>query len=238
MINYLNKLKYFVVALFVTFSFNCLAQETEVPKLYEGKVTVLTGVSKYQKQGDGIWYQEAFPYELKLNTNSVGIRYDTKPKDNVSYGFGYMKLGGVSSYAKATAKDNTSPGDDGYSPDLKGCDGTCWPLSTWYGKGDVQGIFGAAKYHSGPWAVEAGVYAYKPSWNMKIPDYISCRDCQPVYLEVNHKEDIQLGPMLGLSYTKEPWSLHLSTWRVNVNGDEWIPLWTGWTTNLSLGYSF
>ena len=68
------KLKKYLSALIVSvvlfFSLNAKAEEP----LYEGKITVLTGVSKYQKQGDGIWYQEAFPYELKLNTNSYGIR--------------------------------------------------------------------------------------------------------------------------------------------------------------------
>lgn len=97
--------------------------------------TVLGGVSKFQVHDDGVWYQEAFPYNFKLTPPSVGLRYDSD-----GWTVGYMNLGKVTSYAKAVALDGRYPGDGGYNSATKSCNGECWPLSTWYGKGDVQGI--------------------------------------------------------------------------------------------------
>ena len=36
--------------------------------------TVLGGFSKFQVHDDGVWYQEAFPYNFKLTPPSVGLR--------------------------------------------------------------------------------------------------------------------------------------------------------------------
>lgn len=198
--------------------------------------TVLGGFSKFQVHDDGVWYQEAFPYNFKLTPPSVGLRYDSD-----GWTVGYMNLGKVTSYAKAVALDGRYPGDGGYNSATKSCNGECWPLSTWYGKGDVQGIFfGLTKPVTPEVTIEGGVYIYRPTWQMHVPDWRECRDCAPKSITVTHKAKLEPGPYFGIRYQEKdnPLSLNLSFWHTMTRGDEWCSLYTRITTNLSVGYSF
>lgn len=201
-------------------------------------VTLLLGGSQFTAQDDGVWYQKAFPYELKMTSPSVGLRYDTKRYGAWGYSAGYQYLGYVSSYAIATGIDGRVPGDRGYNPETQKCNGECGYLSHWYGKGDVQGLYSSAVRWFGNWAIEAGLYLYRPTWNMTIPDWVGeDRNATPKEVKTSLDNRWQLGPMLGLRYQIDKWSLNLSTWQTQSQG-ECCSLYHNLTTNFSLGYTF
>lgn len=199
-------------------------------------VTLLLGESQFKDHGDGVWYQEIYPYELHLKSGSVGLRYDVKLTDQTSYSLGYMNLGKVSSSAIAVGVD--APGDGGYDPVTRSCVGGCIPTSHWFGSGEVQGLYGSYVQHFGAWAVEAGLYLYRPTWTVSVPDWRGCRDCAPIPIETPNTAHWQVGPMLGLRYSINQWSLNLSTWHTQTEATDYSSLYHNQTWNLSMGYSF
>lgn len=201
---------------------------------YAGDVTLLVGVSQFTPHETGVWYQEEFPHRLNMRSGSLGLRYDSATGANgLSYSVGYMNLGRVSSSAQAISSDAV------YGATHSQCNGSeCWPLSTWIGSGDVQGIYGSRVHHIGAWAFEYGLYLYRPTWSVHIPDYYWQIGQPPVDLTVTHNPKWQIGPMLGLRYQVDKWSLNLSTWHTASEGDECASLYTNQTYNLSVGYTF
>jgi hypothetical protein len=198
--------------------------------------TILAGGSKFTPHGDGVWYQEPFEHKFDLVSPSLGLRYDSEV-----WTAGYMYLGRVTSNAKAVALDGKVPGDGGYNSTTKSCNGKCWPLSTWRGRGDVQGIFlGMKKSVIPSWVVEAGVYLYHPTWETNIPDWRGCRDCEPANLTVRHHAYWQPGPYVGVRWGPHDsrLSLNLFAAQTATRGDEWCSLYTGVTYNLSVGYQW
>ena len=203
---------------------------------HAGQWTALGGVSQFTPHGDGVWYQEAFPHKLHMTSPSLGLRYDGD-----GWTAGYMHIGRVTSDALAVALDGRIAGDGGYYSATKGCNGPCWPLSTWRGKGEVQGLFlGLTRPISPEWTVEGGLYLYRPTWRIDVPDWIGCRDCKPAPLTVEHDTRWQPGPYIGVRWKPKasPLSLNLSVWQTATRGDEWCSLYTGATYNLSVGYSW
>jgi hypothetical protein len=203
-----------------------------------GEWTSLTGISKFTPHGDGVWYQKAFPYELRMSSPSMGLRYDTTGPLGLKYGAGFMRLGSVKTSAEAVALDGVAPDDGGYNPATKACNGTCWPTSHWYGSGQVQGVFGAVGKSFGPWTIETGLYLYRPTWTMDIPDMVWCRQCERVALRVGDAGKWNIGPMVGLRYRIDKWSLNLSAWHTTTRGTDYPSIYHNMTTNLSVGYSF
>lgn len=202
-------------------------------------VTLLGGVSQFTDHGDGVWYQEAFPYQLKLRSPSVGIRWDHRLTPSWGVAGGAIHLGRVSSTAVATGIDGYAPGDRGYNAATKACNGDCGYLSHWYGNGSVYGLFGMATYSRGPWSVDAGVLAYKPQWTMHIPDWVGeCRDCPPISLTLVNKAKINVGPVVGVRYSTGPWSINAHAWYTKTRGGEPISLYNKFTYTLMLGYTF
>lgn len=204
-----------------------------------GEVTILAGVTKFQPHDAGTWWADGpeFPHELKMTGQSFGIRYDTAKNDDVSYSVGFLNLGAVSSSAVASGIDG--PTNHGYSPELKTCINGCGYLSHWYGNGNVRGVFATRANHFGNFAIEYGLYIYKPTWQVHIPDWRGiCQECPTVDLTVTHNAKLQPTPMVGVRYRKGPWSLNLSTMQAQSYGDEWTSLYMGLAYNLSVGYTF
>lgn len=42
---------------------------------------MLLGDSHFTPQSDGTWWQQPFPHDLKMNSPSLGLRYDTVQND-------------------------------------------------------------------------------------------------------------------------------------------------------------
>ena len=195
-------------------------------------ITPLVGVSQFTWQPDGVWYQKAFPYTLRTRDMSWGVRYDSDRHGDWGWSAGYMNLGHVSSDSYAVALDAN------YNEHAKTCNGPCWPTSSWIGYGGVQGVYGSGTYRIGNIDLEAGAYFYVPTWTMHIPNWIECPTCTPRDVQVAHDSHIQVGPMLGLRYNIQPWSINMSFWHTATQGDEWTALFHNTTYNLSVGYSF
>lgn len=205
---------------------------------FAGETSLIVGISKFTAHGDGVWYQKAFPYELNLKSSSIGLRYDTTPVNNVSYGVGILRLGKVTSSAEAVALDGVKEGDGGYNPSIKACNGPCWPTSHWYGKGQVQGIFGVATKHYGPWSVDAGLYLYKPTWTMEIPDMVWCRECPPVPLTVRSSGQWNVGPTFGVKYKYQTNTYGFSAWHTSTRNSEFPSIYHKMTYLLYWGKTF
>ena len=199
----------------------------------------LAGVSRFTKQNDGVWYQEAFPYKIDLTAPAVGIRYTSDFTDGDGWTAGYMHLGRVTSHALAVALDGRNPDDGGYNAAAKGCNGKCWPLSTWNGAGDVQGFYlGYVRKFAPEWAWEGGVYLYRPTWVMDIPDWIPERDATPRHIRVEHHAYWQPGPYVGIRWAPADsrFSLNFSVWQTATRGDEWCSIYHDATYNMAVGY--
>lgn len=223
-------MKYLLLLLFAFCSF-----------AFGGEVTVLVGESTFTVQNDGIWYQKAFSYELNNHSGSFGIRYDSPVTNTWSYSIGYMYLGKVSSLALATGIDGNHNEYLGYNPVTRSCnDGPCGYISQWEGHGDVQGIFSSLVKNVGDWGFEIGLYLYKPTWEVHIPNWVGeCRGCAPIDVTVQHAAHWQVGPMLGIRYKlDDKWSFNASTWHTASEGDEWTSLYHNQTYNFSIGYTF
>lgn len=104
-------------------------ETTRVLKTARPEVGV--GVSYFEKQEDGNWYQEPFPYDLDMTSGSasIGAVFKISERDFVRLGYAY--LGKVKSEAIATASD------ENYA-ECKHDTSQCWPLSHWYGKGYTE----------------------------------------------------------------------------------------------------
>lgn len=211
---------------------------------YAGEFTMLLGDSHFTPQSDGTWWQQPFPHDLKMNSPSLGLRYDTVQNDEGwSFGVGYMNLGRISSTALAVALDGKVSGDGGYNATTKACNGPCWPVSHWNGRGSVNGLFGIVSKHYGPWSIEGGLYLYYPRWSVSVPDWISCATCTPQNITAFHHQHWQLGPMFGVRYKPSDWSLNLSVWQTQTQGDSkfnpYSPaLYHAGTYNAAVGYSY
>lgn len=202
--------------------------------------TAQLGASQFTAHGDGVWWQEPFTHQLNMRTPSVGLRYDTAPGGplGLSYAVGYMNLGKVTTAAQAVALDGAAPGDGGYNPATRACNGECWRLSNWFGSGSVQGVYGAASKAFGPWSVEAGLYLYKPTWRMVIPDMVWCRECAPVHHVVTDSGAWNLGPMVGLKYRGDGWNITASAWQTFTRKTDYASAYYKATFNLSTGIEF
>ena len=211
------------------------------PAYAEG-FTLQAGTTRFTPHGDGVWYQEAFPYSLDMTSGAWGVRYDTpKTESGWSFGGGFQRLGTVSSSALAVALDGRVPDDGGYNSQTKTCNGRCWPLSRWYGHGSVKGVFAAATKHYGPWQIEGGVYLYQPRWEVYVPDWIPTRDAEPREIIVRHHARWQFGPMFGVRYAPGEWqglSLSYSLWQTQTQDSQWNSLYKRYAQNLSVGYTW
>lgn len=194
-------------------------------------LTLLAGPCQSTPQSNGVWYQKGFPYELNMATPCLGLRYDSARFGPWSYSLGYLNFGRISSSAEATASD------DNYNTATQACNGECWPMSHWFGNGGTQGLYASVVRHYGSWAIEAGLMLQRPTWEMRIPDWIQCQTCAPIDLTVTHNPRLQLNPVLGLRYTLKEWSFNLMTVRTASRGDEWSSLYTQ-TYAALVGYTF
>lgn len=210
-----------------------------LPLLAHASVTALIGGSHFTPHSDGVWYQEAFPYELKLTSPSLGLRIDKQITPALGIGAGVLHLGKVSSSAIATGIDGLVAGDRGYNPNTKTCNGPCGYLSHWYGSGSVTGLFAVGSYTRGPWSADAGLFLYKPQWRMRIPDWVGeCRECPPISLDLTNRALLNVGPVFGFRYLSGPWSVNAHAWYTKTRGGEPISLYHKFTYSLMLGYTF
>lgn len=193
------------------------------------------GMSQFGHQPDGIWYQNSLAHSLHMTSPTAGFGVTGNVADWVRWRAGYAYLGRVTSSAEATASD------EDYA--TKRCNGkVCWPLSHWYGSGNVQGLYATLnpEHQVGSIKIigEAGLWLYRPTWTMTIPDWRRCQDCRPEYLQVQHKPRWQPGLTLGIGLRYARTTLMLSRYTAEASGDEWPAVYHGGCTVLSIRQEF
>jgi len=164
------------------------------------------GITKFQQQTNGIWYQEGFDHSLKLKSASYSAKIFSHPSANGwQVGVGYTYVGKAASEAVATASDAN------YDPIKKACVGPCWPLSHWYGAGTVQGVSLLARknFESG-WYVEGGLMASRATYSVNIPDWIACATCATQNVTATQPVKTLFDPTVAIGYRRGPWAASLS----------------------------
>ena len=194
---------------------------------YADEVSVGIGASKFTSS-DGIWYQDEFPHSLRLTSFSAKIQYEKTISEKFALNGGYLYLGKTSSDAEASASDADHS----------------WPLSHWYGYGDVKGAYLHGKYTLGSGIyLQGGGYLYKATWHEYIPDWRPCATCDTMYVEVSHKPKWKLAPIYGIGYRHKNMSIEMMQTWVNgdedtVNGNNFNALYTKSTTSVYINYYY
>jgi hypothetical protein len=177
----------------VPFTSRIVQETTSILKT--GRPEVGVGVTYFEKQDDGNWYQESFPYNLDMTSisGSIGFAFRISERDFVRLGFNY--LGKVESEALATASD------ENYA-ECKNETSKCWPLSHWYGRGHTKQIYltydRSYRLLGVVVVVEAGAVLNKVDWQVDIPDWIPARDATPRYIVAKHEATWQPSASLGV----------------------------------------
>lgn len=210
--------------------------------LCAAEVELGTGLTRFGSAPNGTWYQEEFDHKLQLDSPSlsVGVRYKLADNlvviDRINLRAGYEYLGRVKSSALATASDE----------DYATCrydTSTCWPLSHWYGVGDVQGLYVTLQPEidiGGGYALfaEAGVSLYRSAWQVDIPDWRPTREGPEQSITAVHKTRWERTSVVGVGVRHGAWSLAYTQRNARATGDEFPAAYEGTAHNVSLRYAF
>jgi hypothetical protein len=200
------------------------------------KPEIGVGVSKFSLTANGIWYQEGFPYGVNLYSPALSVGLNAKITDNISVRAGFQDLGQVTSSALASASDaNYAACRNDHSK--------CWPLSSWYGQGDVKQAYltldGKVKVWGVTFIGEAGVVYFKPTWTETIPNWISSPTAQPQLVVVSHNPQLQFGKTVGFGVELDKnTTLMLNYEQTNASGDSVPAIYSGATYTLQLRTKF
>jgi hypothetical protein len=185
------------------------------------------GVTHFNIAPNGIWYQEAFPHEIKRNSPSFGFDLISS-KGDWQYGAGYLYVGKASVNSLAVADDAN------YDLKTNTCVDKCLPLSHWHGQGNVQQAFLFARRNYSSFFLDVGIAASRPSWSVDIPDYRPYNEIPAVYKRVEHKPKLQFLPTFAVGIKDENITYKLSLVPTVVHG-EWIAIYRGASLNFSIG---
>lgn len=205
------------------------------------QVEVGVGITHTTHQDNGTWWQEEFPHDLTMNSPSLSVGLK-QPMDRAWLGFdrwyvraGYEYLGAFKSSALASASDE----------DYWGCryhTETCWPLSHWYGRGAVHGLYLTVmpEIDMGSYAIffEAGASLYRSSWRVDIPDWRPTREGPVQSLTATHATRWEPTYLIGLGVRRGPFAVSLTRRDARASGDLFPAIYHGPAYNLSLRYAF
>lgn len=197
------------------------------------------GKSFASAQGDGVWYQQAFPHALDLREAAFKVGITGEVNRHLRWHLDAVHLGRFSSDGMAT------PHDDNYSPSsANGCNGACLPLVRFTGSGTVGGLAATLEAHTrGPWklGVEAGPFLYRSSWKMRVPGWYPSQQSKSGHFEAVASPrnldfgaaEWKVGGVVGLTFGRGPWTLsmrrYLSGASLEMGEGEWTPIWRSHT---------
>ncbi len=172
------------------------------------------GLVKYEKQMNGIWYQDGFPNEVDLNTSALSIGVSKQIGKN-RYRLEYLAMGNAMSNAVATS-------DTLYTPYYTQ---TCAPdcrLYKYQGFGDVKGVVLSAsrpvQIFGIPFYAEAGAFFYVPSWRVEV---YTLPPGEPELLgTMKHDPKLEIGPMLGFGVRYSGVDIGLRYLRAEATSDD------------------
>jgi hypothetical protein len=182
------------------------------------------GITQFGQQPDGVWYQKPFPHTMVVTSPSVLLGYN-----NGTYRGGYEYIGTVRTYAVASASD---PDYNTYGANAK------WPLSHWYGRGSVQGLYFSRLWTINTFFLETGLFLYRPTWTVTIPDWRRIETGPSSYLQVVHNPTLNLTPILGVGYKNNNYSFVLNARQTQTRGDIWPAYYKGLSYKLEIRYNF
>lgn len=175
------------------------------------------GETHYIKQTDGVWYQDAFPYTMDLNDQSLSIGMSWKPS-TIRYRAEFLALG--KHYVNALA---TSDGT--YNPYFVTHCGDACGLVALQGRGSVSGLLlSASRNVHGPLYVEAGIYANIKKWKITVTQLDGTFP-----REMQREHQIDFGPVvgLGLRYNGIDAGVQYIYLDASSEGDPITPMMTG-----------
>lgn len=182
------------------------------------------GMAQYQVRGNGMWYQEGFPYKLSLTAPAFQVGLVGAITDNLDWHADYVWLGQVRSDATATTDEN-------YGGPQQPCKGPCQTKTRFVGHGNVQGLKLSLEPYikSYGWrlGVEVGAFVFKPSWNVDITERL---------IENNYQDGIrgtmktnaawQVSPMAGVSIGRGPIDLSYQFFMTKSLGKDQFTLYS------------
>ncbi|MDR5758208.1 hypothetical protein [Caballeronia sp. LZ035] len=190
-------------------------------------VSFEAGVSStnYGTQGDGTWYQQGLPHVLNLHTYGFSAGVTGTLYSRGSYGMDwhvdYVNLGHVSSSCDCT------PIDANYSVPRQALikqPGYNAPLATFVGNGNAQGIALTLEpwimYGGTRFGIEAGLFPYRPSWDVSVYNWQVTEGAAPRTLAVSTPHGLQLGQVVGVSIGRGNATLSLKHYFLPTKFDE------------------
>lgn len=160
---------------------------------YEAKAVDLEvgfGHTHYIKQTDGVWYQDAFPYWMDTDDQSLSLGLSWKPSET-RYRAEFLALG------KHFVNAEFVP-DGRYNPHYVNNCGTECKTYVLQGRGSVSGIVLSASRDVPilglPFYAEAGIYANVKKWQV---DILATNESADLLQSVVRKYQIDYGPVIG-----------------------------------------
>jgi hypothetical protein len=178
----------------------------------------------------GTWWQSGYPYVEKLNSYTLGIRYDECRG-------GWCLGSGIVTHGHVSVSSLDDPNDLDYRLPINQRQ---YKPSHYNGGGGTWGFFTAVGKQFGAVTAEVGVSLLKPSWTVNVPDghFSPGPDCPAQNITVSHRSHLQPGLVAGLRYRlTNKVSVELSAWQTASHGDEWVSLYKR-TYAFTVGYSF
>lgn len=175
------------------------------------------GVSVFDKQPNGIWYQKGLPETWENRSPSATIRYDFSR----DFSIGYQYTGHVTSHALVKADEPH------YWQNLS------YPLSNLYGSGRSEGFFATGRYGDN-FYLTYGAMVYRSTWDVYIPDHYDSATSLPRPANYHHKPNWRVMPMGGVGYRKGDYSFEMNTLPVRCFGDEYPAIYQNYALNLSV----
>lgn len=197
------------------------------------------GRTQFSAQQDGVWYQNPFPYDLELQSNSVSLGITDYVQPGWRYRAGWWYVGRATSSALAVGADAVYAA---YGKEA----GQHYPLTHWYGQGTVNELYATVgpEWQVGSFtlAAEGGFTLCKSTWTESMPDFVPLANNaqgygSPYPLTVQNAAPIHGGYMYGVSVGYGRTSLALTRTSARTSGD-WPGIYTGEATNLSVRVRF
>ena len=213
---------------------------------HAASLEVGAGVAQAQTNGDGTWYQQAFPHamELRAPVFLVGVTGDIST--HVRWHADAVDLGSYSVNSWDT------PNDGNYAPGV-GYRGNALPLTNYIGSGHVWGFAATLEAHTaGSWqfGIEGGPFLYHATWAMRVPDWYPSeevatrlfRQSGPVHPVDFSQSQWALGAVVGASVRHGAWTLSIRRYFdghgfSGHGADAWPPLWNSQTA-VMVDYTF
>ena len=153
-----------------------------------------TGYTYFVKQTDGVWYQEAYPYWMDQDDQSLSLGVSWKPAET-RYRAEFLTLGKHAVNAIVTS-------DGTYNPYfVANCNPDCGLVSL-VGRGSVSGVVLSASkdFHvfGLPFYAEGGIYANVKKWQVNIGPVMG--DGSRPTVELAREHQLDFGPVIGVGF--------------------------------------